>query len=52
MQPRIDAERDAAKPAIAKLLSRYGHIVVPLVLFGLGIFIVLESGTLSLLGLG
>lgn len=40
------------QPAIAKLLSRYGHIVVPLVLFGLGIFIVLESGTLSLLGLG
>lgn len=40
------------QPALAKLLSRYGHIVMPLVLIGLGIFIVWESGTLSLLGLG
>lgn len=40
------------QPAIAKLLSRYGHVVMPLVLIGLGIFIILESGTLSLLGLG
>ena len=40
------------QPAIARLLSRYGHVVMPLVLIGLGIFIVLESGTLSLLGLG
>lgn len=42
----------ARQPAIAKLLSRYGHIVMPLVLIGLGVFIVLESGTLSLVGLG
>lgn len=40
------------QPAIAKLLSRYGHLMMPLVLVGLGIFIILESGTLSLLGLG
>lgn len=38
--------------AIAKLLSRYEHIVMPLVLISLGVFIILESGTLSLLGLG
>lgn len=39
------------QPAVAKLLSRYGHLVMPLVLIGLGVFIILESGTLSLLGL-
>jgi cadmium resistance protein CadD (predicted permease) len=42
----------ARQPAIAKLLGRYGHIVMPLVLIGLGVFILLESGTLSLVGLG
>jgi cadmium resistance protein CadD (predicted permease) len=42
----------ARQPAMAKLLGRYGHIVMPLVLIGLGVFIVLESGTLSLVGLG
>lgn len=42
----------ARQPAIAKLLSRYGHIVMPLVLIGLGVFIILESGTLSFVGLG
>lgn len=41
----------ARQPAIAKLLGRYGHIVMPLVLVGLGVFIILESGTLSLVGL-
>ena len=42
----------ARQPAMAKLLGRYGHIVMPLVLIGLGVFIILESGTLSLVGLG
>jgi cadmium resistance protein CadD (predicted permease) len=37
---------------MTKLLSRYGHIVMPLVLIGLGIFIVVESGTLSLFSRG
>lgn len=41
----------ARQPAVAKLLSRYGHILMPLVLIGLGVFIILESGTLSLVGL-
>ncbi|HEX9973369.1 MAG TPA: cadmium resistance transporter [bacterium] len=36
---------------VAQVLSRYGHIVVPFVLFGLGIYIIIENGTLHLLGL-
>lgn len=36
------------QPAIAHLLTRYGNTLVPFVLIGLGIFIVLESGSLSL----
>lgn len=39
----------ARHPAIAALLDRYGHRLVPLVLIGLGIFILVESGTLGLL---
>lgn len=39
----------ARQPAVAELLSRYGHVVMPLVLIGLGVFIILESGTLSLI---
>jgi cadmium resistance protein CadD (predicted permease) len=30
--------------------AAYGHRIVPFVLIGLGIFILLESGTLALLG--
>lgn len=41
----------ARQPAVAAAMSRYGHIVVPFVLIGLGLFILLESGALSLLGL-
>ena len=36
-------------PAVARVLGRYGHIVVPFVLVGLGIYIIAESGTLNLL---
>lgn len=35
--------------AIANLLTRYGHNLVPFVLIGLGAFIVVESGILALL---
>lgn len=37
---------------VARLLERYGHIIMPLVLIGLGVFILIESDTLSLIGLG
>jgi len=36
--------------AVARVLAPYGHIVVPFVLVGLGIYIIVESGTLRLLG--
>jgi cadmium resistance protein CadD (predicted permease) len=38
-------------PLIAKVLDRYGHLIVPFVLIGLGIYILIESGTLKLIGL-
>ncbi|HEY9905659.1 MAG TPA: cadmium resistance transporter [Candidatus Sericytochromatia bacterium] len=41
----------ARQPAIAHVLTRYGKAVVPFVLIGLGIFILLESGTYQLLPL-
>jgi cadmium resistance transport/sequestration family protein len=34
-------------PAVAQFLKRYGHIVTPFVFIGLGIYILLESGTLA-----
>jgi cadmium resistance transport/sequestration family protein len=33
-------------PTVARVLDRYGHILVPFVLIGLGIFILLESGAI------
>jgi cadmium resistance protein CadD (predicted permease) len=39
----------AGHPIIAKSLNRYAHIAMPLVLFLLGLFIIIESNTLSLL---
>ncbi len=39
-------------PAVKRTLDRYGHIIVPFVLIGLGIYIIIESGTLKLLGIG
>jgi cadmium resistance protein CadD (predicted permease) len=41
----------AAHPLIAKRLDRYGHIVMPIVLFLLGVFILFESRTFGLVGL-
>jgi cadmium resistance transport/sequestration family protein len=35
-------------PLVAKTLDRYGHIIVPFVLIGLGLYIIYESGTLAL----
>lgn len=46
------AARLASTPAIAPLLSRYSHILVPVVLMGLGLFILLENKTYRLLGWG
>jgi cadmium resistance transport/sequestration family protein len=37
------------QPAIAQVLTRYGHAIVPFVLIGLGIFILVDSGTYQLL---
>ena len=34
---------------VARVLSRYGHRLVPVVLIGLGVFILIENGTLYLL---
>lgn len=36
---------------VALILSRYGHIVLPFVLIALGLYIIIESGTLNLFGL-
>lgn len=38
------------QPGVAAVLLRYGHIVLPFVLIGLGIIILLESDTASLFG--
>jgi cadmium resistance protein CadD (predicted permease) len=43
------AKKLAGHPPIARQLDRYGHIMMPIVLFLLGIFILYESSTLSLL---
>lgn len=40
--------RLAGHPSVADKIDRYGHTVVPFVLIGLGIYILLESGSLSL----
>ncbi len=37
------------QPTLARVLSRYGHAVVPFVLIGLGLFIMYERGTFNLL---
>lgn len=43
--------RLAHYPAVDRAMLRYGHLVVPFVMIGLGIYIILESATLALLGL-
>jgi cadmium resistance transport/sequestration family protein len=37
------------QPIVAMTMTRYGHILVPFVLIGLGVLILLESDTLSLI---
>jgi len=44
----ITARFLARRPLIARQLDKYGHIIMPIVLFLLGIFIFIESGTTSL----
>ncbi len=40
----------ARRPAIAHTLTRYGHRLVPIVLIGLGLYILLESETYRVFG--
>lgn len=42
------AERLTRQRAIALLLSRYGHRIIPFVLMGLGLYILVDSGTLGM----
>ncbi len=37
---------------VARALTHYGHFVVPFVLVSLGVYIIVENGTLTLLGIG
>ena len=39
----------ASRPVIARQLEKFGHIIMPVVLLLLGLFILIESGTFSLL---
>ena len=41
----------SSRPIVAKQIDRYGHIAMPVVLFLLGIFILLESGSHHLLNM-
>lgn len=41
--------RLTTQPQIAAALARYGHVVMPLVLIGLGLYILIEQDTLSLI---
>lgn len=43
------AYRLTRQPAVARVLTRYGKALAPFILIGLGIFILLESGTYRLL---
>ena len=43
------AYRLTRQPAVAHVLTRYGKAIVPFVLIGLGVFILIESGTYQLL---
>jgi cadmium resistance transport/sequestration family protein len=42
------AERLTRQRAIALLLSRYGHRAIPFVLIGLGLYILIDCGTLAI----
>jgi cadmium resistance protein CadD (predicted permease) len=38
----------ATRPAIAKMLSRWGHLVLPVVLIGIGLLILIQGGAFGL----
>jgi cadmium resistance protein CadD (predicted permease) len=38
----------ATRPVIAKALDRWGHIVLPVVLVAIGLFILIEGGAFGL----
>ena len=38
----------ATRPTIAKALARWGHILMPLVLIGIGVLILIEGGAFGL----
>ena len=40
--------RLGSHPTVVEKIDRYGHVVVPFVLVGLGVYILVESGSLSL----
>jgi cadmium resistance transport/sequestration family protein len=42
--------RVADQKNVARFISSYGHVIVPLVLIGLGVYIIIENGTLCLFG--
>lgn len=37
----------ATRPAIARVLSRWGHVLLPVVLIGIGLLILIEGGALA-----
>lgn len=45
----VIAKQLAGHPAIAQFLSRYGKTLVPFVLIGLGVYILIDSGSYQLL---
>lgn len=38
----------ATRPAVAKALSRWGHVLLPVVLIGIGVLIIVEGGAFGL----
>ncbi|GAA0907564.1 cadmium resistance transporter [Virgisporangium aurantiacum] len=38
----------ATRPVIAKALSRWGHVLLPVVLIGIGLLILIEGGAFGL----
>ncbi|GLY52773.1 cadmium resistance transporter [Lentzea sp. NBRC 102530] len=38
----------ATRPAVARVLSRWGHVVLPVVLIGIGVLILVEGGAFGL----
>jgi cadmium resistance protein CadD (predicted permease) len=38
----------ATRPLVAKALSRWGHLILPVVLVGIGLVILIEGGAIGL----